>query len=102
LRVSWCAGDRCDMTGSDEDHGGSRRPGAEDRGWSSTGRVLGDWTIEGSGDAVYAPYREQGDEEHEILGLVSKPRLTVCQWFDLKITGASFLIWASKPTTTVW
>jgi hypothetical protein len=34
LLVSWCAGDRCDMTCSDEDRGRSRRPGAEDRGWS--------------------------------------------------------------------
>jgi hypothetical protein len=25
------------MAGSDEDYGRSRRPGAEDRGWSSTG-----------------------------------------------------------------
>jgi hypothetical protein len=28
------------MTGSDEDHGRSRRPGAEDQRWSSIGRVL--------------------------------------------------------------
>jgi hypothetical protein len=28
--VSWCVGDMCDMTGSDEDYGRSRRPGAED------------------------------------------------------------------------
>jgi hypothetical protein len=34
LLVSWCAGDRCGMTGSDEDHGRSRRLDAEDRGWS--------------------------------------------------------------------
>jgi hypothetical protein len=34
LLVSWCAGGRCDMAGSDEDCGRSRRPGAEDRGWS--------------------------------------------------------------------
>jgi hypothetical protein len=46
LLVSWCAGDRCDMTCNDEDRGRSRRPGAEDRGWShrsgtqwSSGRV---------------------------------------------------------------
>jgi hypothetical protein len=32
LHVSWCAGGRCGMTGSDEDRG--RRPRAEDRGWS--------------------------------------------------------------------
>jgi hypothetical protein len=31
LLVSWCAGSRCDMAGSDEDLGRSRRPGAEDR-----------------------------------------------------------------------
>jgi hypothetical protein len=29
LFVSWCVGDRCDMTGSDEDLDRSRRPGAE-------------------------------------------------------------------------
>jgi hypothetical protein len=34
LHVSWCAGGRCSMAGSDEDHGRSRRPGAEDQGWS--------------------------------------------------------------------
>jgi hypothetical protein len=34
LLVSWGAGDRCDMTCSDEDHGRSRRSGAEDRGLS--------------------------------------------------------------------
>jgi hypothetical protein len=34
LLVSYCAGGRCDMTCSDEDCARSRRPGAEDRGWS--------------------------------------------------------------------
>jgi hypothetical protein len=34
LLVSWCAADRCDMTCSDEDRGRSRRPDAEDQGWS--------------------------------------------------------------------
>jgi hypothetical protein len=34
LLVSWCAGGRCCMASSDEDRGRSRRPGAEDRGWS--------------------------------------------------------------------
>jgi hypothetical protein len=34
LLISWCAGDMCGMTCSDEDRGRSRRPGAEDRGWS--------------------------------------------------------------------
>jgi hypothetical protein len=62
LLVSWCIGGRCDMAGSDEDHGRSRRPGAEDRGWSNTGRVLGGWTIGKSGDAVYGLRCAQGDE----------------------------------------
>jgi hypothetical protein len=30
LLASWCAGDRCGMTGNDEDRGRSRRPVAED------------------------------------------------------------------------
>jgi hypothetical protein len=34
LLVSWCAGGRCGMVCSDEDRGRSRRPSAEDRGWS--------------------------------------------------------------------
>jgi hypothetical protein len=34
LLISWCAGGRCGMAGSDEDHGRSRRPTAEDREWS--------------------------------------------------------------------
>jgi hypothetical protein len=34
LLISWCAGGRCDMVGSDEDRGRSRRPSVEYRGWS--------------------------------------------------------------------
>jgi hypothetical protein len=34
LLVTWCAGGRCGMVCSDEDRGRSRRPGAEDQGWS--------------------------------------------------------------------
>jgi hypothetical protein len=34
LLVLWCAGGRCDIACSDEDRGRSRRPSAEDRGWS--------------------------------------------------------------------
>jgi hypothetical protein len=47
------------MAGSDKDRGRSRRLGAEDRGWSSTGQVLGGWTIEKSGDAVCSLHRAQ-------------------------------------------
>jgi hypothetical protein len=68
LLVSWCVGDMCDMEGSNEDLGRSRRPGAEDQGWSSTGRVLGGQTIVMSGDAVCGLYHAQEDEEREFLG----------------------------------
>jgi hypothetical protein len=34
LLVSWCAGGRCGMTCSDKNRDRSRRPDAEDRGWS--------------------------------------------------------------------
>jgi hypothetical protein len=33
LLVSWCVGGRCSTVCSDEDHGRSWRPGAEDREW---------------------------------------------------------------------
>jgi hypothetical protein len=50
------------MTGSDEDPGRSRRPGAEDWRWSSTGRVLSGWMIERSDDAVCGLHHAQGDK----------------------------------------
>jgi hypothetical protein len=56
------------MASSDEDHGRSRRPYVEDRGWSDTGRVLDGWTIGRSGDAVCGLHRARGDEEHVFLG----------------------------------
>jgi hypothetical protein len=68
------------MTDSDEDLGKSRRPGAENREWSSTGRILGDRTIERSGDAVCGLYRAHRDKEHEFLGRASKSWSTVF-WF---------------------
>jgi hypothetical protein len=88
LFVSWCAAYRCDMTDSDEDHGRSRRPGVEDRGWSSMGRVLGGQMIKRSGDAVCSLHRAQGDEERGFLGLGSKPRSMI------------FPSLASKPMAT--
>jgi hypothetical protein len=56
------------MVGSDEDRGRSRRPGAEDREWSSTGRVLFGRTIERSGDVVCGLHQAQGGEERGLLG----------------------------------
>jgi hypothetical protein len=56
------------MVGSDEDCGRSRRPGTDDRGWSSTGQVLGGRMIGRSGDVVCDLHREQGFEECRFLG----------------------------------
>jgi hypothetical protein len=56
------------MAGSDKDRGRSRRPGARDRGWSGTGRVLGGPTIERSSDAVCGLHHAHGDEERGFLG----------------------------------
>jgi hypothetical protein len=67
LLVSWCVGDRCDMVGSDEGLGKSRRPGAEDRGWSSIGRILGGRTIGRSSDATCGLHHAHGDEERGFL-----------------------------------
>jgi hypothetical protein len=88
--------------GSDEDGGISRRPGAEDRGRSSIGWVLGGRVIERSGDAVYDLHRAQEDEERGFLGLTPKPRLTVSPGLALKPVATGFLVWASKPAPTVW
>jgi hypothetical protein len=68
------------MEGSDEDLCRSRRPGAEDWGWSSTYWVLGGRTIGRSGDAVCGLHHAQGDEERGFLDLASKPRSTVSQF----------------------
>jgi hypothetical protein len=80
LLTAWCVGDRCYLAGSDEDLGKSRRPDAEDRGWSNTGRVLGGRTIGWSDDAVCGLYRAQGDEERMLLGLALKLRSIVSQF----------------------
>jgi hypothetical protein len=56
------------MAGSDKDCGRNRRSGVEDRGWLSTGRVLGGRAIGRSGDAVCGLHCACGDEKHGFLG----------------------------------
>jgi hypothetical protein len=67
LLVLWCAGGRCNMAGSDEDRDKSRRPSADDRGWSNTCQVLSARTIGMSGDVVRDLHRAQGDKERRFL-----------------------------------
>jgi hypothetical protein len=65
------------MAGNEEDQGRSRRLVAEDRGRSSTARVLDGQTIVRSSDAVCGLHHAKGDEECGFLGSASKPRSTV-------------------------
>jgi hypothetical protein len=88
------------MAGSDKDRGSSRRLGAEDQGWSSIGRVLGGRTIKSLGDTVCRMYRAQGDEEHEFIGLASKPRSMVYPGLASKPVPTVSPGLASKPVAT--
>jgi hypothetical protein len=80
LLVSWCVGDRCDMGDNNEDHAKSRRPSAENWGWSSTDRVLGGWTIRRSSHVVCGLHCAYEDKERGFLGLASKPKLMVSRF----------------------
>jgi hypothetical protein len=70
----------------------SRRPGTEDREWSSIGRVLGGRTIEMSGDDMCGLHRVQGDEEHKFFTLASKPRSMISPGLASKPVAMSFLV----------
>jgi hypothetical protein len=101
LLVSWCAGGRCGMACSDEDRGRSRRPGAEDWGWSHRlgtrwpgGREVG-WRRVRSAPSTW----KLGARDS---WLSSKPRSTVCEWFGLKTTRTVFASLASKLVATVF
>jgi hypothetical protein len=84
------------MVGNDDDRGKSRRLGAEDWGWSSTGRVLSGRTIEMSDDAVCGLYCVQGDEKHEFLGLASKPRSTISPGLTSKLVAMVLVVWSQN------
>jgi hypothetical protein len=90
------------MAGSDKERDRSRRLGAKDWRWSSIGQVLGGQMIKRSGDAVCGLHQAQGDEEHEFLSLATKLRSTVSPSLASKSMASGFLVWASKPTATVW
>jgi hypothetical protein len=92
----------CDMADSDDDHGRSRRPGAEDQRWSSTGRVHGGRLIRRLGDDVCGLYLAQGDKEREFFSLGTKPRSTVSLGLASKLVASGFSVWASNPLASVW
>jgi hypothetical protein len=91
------------MAGSDDDHGRSTRPGAEDRGWTSTGWVLSGRSIGRSDDTVCGLHRAQGDEECGFLGLDSRLKSMVSPSLASKPVASGFLVepqnqgrWVSK------
>jgi hypothetical protein len=88
LFVSWCVGGRCGMTYSDEDHGKSRRPDADDQGRS---HMLG------------TRWRFGLKTCYDGFSLVwaSKPMVKVCEWFDLKTIRTVFIGFASNSVTMV-
>jgi hypothetical protein len=75
--------------------------GKEDRGWSSTNRVLDGRTIERLGDAVCDLYRAQGDDERRFLGLASRPRSTVSPGLASKPVATVLVIWPQNHSTEV-
>jgi hypothetical protein len=81
------------MSGSDKDRDRRRRLDAEDRGWSSTDRVLDGRTIERSGDVVCGLHCAQGDEEREFLSSASKPRSTVSLGLTSKLVATVLVVW---------
>jgi hypothetical protein len=81
------------MAGRDGDRGKSKRLGAEDRRWPSTGRVLGGQMIERSSNAIYSLHRAQGDKEHSFLSLASKPRSTISPCLASNPVATVLVIW---------
>jgi hypothetical protein len=86
------------MVDGEEDLGRSRRPGAENQGWSSTGQVLGGRTIESSGDVVCDLHRTQGAR---VSWFSLKTKVDSFSQFGLKIGGYDFSDLALKPVATV-
>jgi hypothetical protein len=112
LLVSWCAGGRCGMVGSDEDHGRSRRPIAADWGWSHR---LGTWWPDDREvrwcRVRYAPCTWRWGAQVSWLSLKTNVDCLLVVWpqnyrdgflwFGLKTGGDSFLWFASKPVSMV-
>jgi hypothetical protein len=107
LLVSWCAGGRCDITCNDDDRGRSRRPDAEDWGWShksgtqwSSDREVG-WRRVRSAlctwrRGVRVSWLSLKTKVYGLLVVWPQNHLDDFRWFDLKISGDSFLQFGLK------
>jgi hypothetical protein len=125
LLVSWCADGRCGMACSDEDRGRSRRPGAEDQGWSHRsftwwpgGREIG-WRHVRSAPSMWrlgawvswlslrtkvdglSVVWPQNHRDGFLSVWASKPMVMICEWFGFKTTRTVFAGLASKLVATV-
>jgi hypothetical protein len=112
LLVSWCVGDRCGIVCSDVDHGRSRRPSLEDRGWSvRSGTRWPDNREVGWHCVRSAPYTWKRGARVSWLSLKTKGDGLSVVWpqnhwdcfsrFDLKTDGDGFLGLPSKSRVTV-
>jgi hypothetical protein len=102
LLISWCAGGRCGMACSDEDHCRSRRPGAEDRGWSHrsgtqwpSGREVG-WHRVRSAPGTWrlgarVSWLSIKTKVDGLLVGYPQNHSDGFRWFGLKISGGGFL-----------
>jgi hypothetical protein len=81
------------MVDSDEDRGRSRRLGAQDWGWLSTGRILDGRMIDMSSNTVCDLHYAQGDKELGFSGSASKPRLTVSPDLASKLVATVLVVW---------
>jgi hypothetical protein len=113
------------MVCSDEDRGRSRRPSAEDRGWSHRSgtqwpgdREIGwhrvrsapctwrrgariSWlSLKTNVDGLSAVWPQNHWDGFSLVW-ASKPMATVCEWFGLKTTRMVFTGLASKPVATI-
>jgi hypothetical protein len=98
------------MAGSDEDHGRSRRPGAEDWRWShksvtrwSDNREVG-YSVVGQSRGRVTVFSGSASKLMAMVffGFTSKLVVTVSPNLGSKLVVEGFLIWVSKLAATVW
>jgi hypothetical protein len=125
LLVSWCVGDKCGMSGSDENCDRSRKPDAEDRVWSHMSGTQ--WPNDR--EVVWccvrsAPYIWRWESRVSWSSLKTRVNSLSVVWtqnhwdsflrfdiktsgdvfsrFNLKIGGGGFSVYALKPVVLVW
>jgi hypothetical protein len=102
LLVSWCAGGRCSMACSNEDHGRSRRSGVEDQGWLHRSGTQWPGDREAGWRCVWpAPCTWRRGAQVSWLCLKTKVDGLSVVWPQNHWDGFSS-VWASKPMAMVY